>query len=163
VQALLELVARHAELLRDLLIRRRTHELLLEDGDRALDLTCAGPDRARHPVERAQLVDDRSADARHREGLELDLAARVESLDRADQAEKAIRDEVLLVDVRRQAGSDAPGDELHERRVRQDEPVAERLVSRLAELLPERLSLVHRSHGKRIRRAEADSSASLAD
>ena len=49
-------------------------QLLLERGDRALDLARAGANRARHPVERAELVDDRPADARHRERLELDLA-----------------------------------------------------------------------------------------
>ena len=41
----------------------------------ALDLARAGAHRARHPVERAQLVDDRAADPRDRVGLELDLAA----------------------------------------------------------------------------------------
>ena len=136
MQALLELLAGHAELRRDLLVGRRAHELLLERCDRALDLPRARANRARHPVERAQLVDDRAADARHREGLELDLAAGVEALDRADQPEEAVRDEVLLVDVRRQARAHSSGDELHERRVGQDQPVAEELIPRLAVLLP---------------------------
>ena len=56
-------------------------------------------DRARHPVERAQLVDDRALDACDRVGLELDVAVGIEALDRADQAEQAVRDEVVLVDV----------------------------------------------------------------
>ena len=47
--------------------------------------------RARHPVERAQLVDDRAADARDRVRLELDLAAEVEALDRARSARPARR------------------------------------------------------------------------
>ena len=74
--------------------------------DRALDLARAGAHRARHPVERAQLVDDRALDPRDRVGLELDVAGRVEALDRADQAEQAVRDEVALVDVRRQPAAE---------------------------------------------------------
>ena len=86
------------------------------------------------------------------------VAVGVEALDRADQPEQPVRDEVLLVDVRRQAAPKPPGDELHERRVGEDQAVAERLVLGLPVLLPERLGLVGRSHGKRIRRACADSS-----
>ena len=56
--------------------------------------------------------------------LELDLAIGVEALDRADQPEQAVRDEILLVDVRGQRRTEPPGDELDERRVRQDQPVA---------------------------------------
>ena len=51
-----------------------------------LDVARPRAHRARHPVERAQLVDDRALDAGDREGLELDLALEVEALDRADQA-----------------------------------------------------------------------------
>ena len=53
---------------------------------------------------------------------------RVEPLDRADEAEQPVRDEVLLVDVRGKARADAARDELHERRIREDEPVAKVLV-----------------------------------
>ena len=127
-------------------------------GDRTLDLARARADGARHPVERAQLVDDRAANAGHRERLELDLARRIEALDRPDQAEEPVGDEVLLVDVRRQARPHSAGHELHERRVREYQPVAELLVVRLLVLLPERLGLIRRRHGKRIRRAYADSS-----
>ena len=63
--------------------------------------------------------------------------------------------------MRGQARADATGDELDERRVREDQAVAERLILRLPVLLPERLGL-GRSHGKRIRRAEADSSGAPA-
>ena len=133
-------------------------ELLLERSDRALDLARASPHGPRHPVERAQLVDDRAADTCHSEGLELDLAVRVEPLDRADQAEQPVRDEVLLVDVRGKARADAAGDELHERRVREDEPVAKVLVVRPTVVLPEGLSWIRSSHGKRIRRERAESS-----
>ena len=50
----------------------------------------------------------------------------VEPLDGADQAEEAVRDEVLLVDVPGKAGAEPSRDELDERRVREDQPVAER-------------------------------------
>ena len=49
-------------------------QLLLESGYRPFDLAGARANGARNPVERAQLVDDRSANAGHGEGLELDLA-----------------------------------------------------------------------------------------
>ena len=104
-------------LLGDLLVARRAAELRLELADRALDLARAGPHGARHPVERAQLVDDRAADPGDRVRLELDVAVGVEALDRADQAEQPVRDEVAVVDVRRQARPEPAGDVLHERRV----------------------------------------------
>ena len=100
-------------------------ELRLERRDRALDLARPRAHRARHPVHRAQLVDDRALDARDRVRLELHVAVGLVALDRADQAEQAVRDEVALVDVRGQAAPEAAGDVLHERRVREDQPVAE--------------------------------------
>ena len=99
---LLQLVGRDPDLGGDLLVGRGAHQRPLELGDRALDLARARAHRARHPVERAELVDDRALDARDRVRLELDLAVRVEALDRADQAEQPVRDEILLVDVRRE-------------------------------------------------------------
>ena len=53
----------------------------------------------------------------------------VEALDRADQAEQPVRDEVAFVDVGRQAAPEPPRDVLHERRVREDQPVAGGLVA----------------------------------
>ena len=94
-------------------------------------------DRARHPVERAQLVDDRALDPRDRVRLELDVAVGVVALDRADQPEQAVRDEVALVDVRGQAAAEPAGDVLDERRVGEDQPVAERLVLRALVRAPE--------------------------
>ena len=129
VRRLLELVDGDPDLGRDLLVGGRRAELRLELGDRALDLAGARADGARHPVERTQLVDDRALDPRDRVGLELDVAARVVALDRADQAEQAVGDEVALVDVRGEAAAEPAGHVLDERRVREDQPVAERLVS----------------------------------
>ena len=76
-------------------------ELLLELGDGALDVAGARTHGARHPVECAQLVDDRALDPRDGVRLELDLPVGVEPLDRSDQPEQAVRDEVTFVDVRR--------------------------------------------------------------
>ena len=64
--------------------------------------------RARHPVQRAQLVDDRALDPRDRVRLELDVAVGVVPLDRVDQPEQAVGDEVALVDVRGQAAASRP-------------------------------------------------------
>ena len=113
----------------DLLVARRPAELALELPDRPLDLARPRTDRARHPVERAQLVDDRAADPGDRVGLELDVALRVVAVDRADQPEQPVRDEIALVDVRRQPRAEPAGDVLDERRVVDDQPVAQRFVA----------------------------------
>src|SRR5215211_916228 len=123
-QALLELLDRDAELLGHLLVGGRAVQAVLELAVDALDLAGAGAHRARHPVERAQLVDDRALDAGDRVGLELDLALGVEALDRVDEADQPIGDEVGLLDVRGQAGGHAARDVLHERRVGHDELLA---------------------------------------
>ena len=83
----------------------------------------------------------------------------IEALDRADEPEEPVRDEILLIHVGRQARPHAPGDELHERRVGEDQPIAEILLSRLSVILPKGLDRIRGRHGKRIRRAQADSSA----
>src|SRR4029079_7658378 len=89
-ESLFELVGRDAELLGDLLVGRRAVELALELADRPLDVAGPGAHRARHPVEGAQLVDDRALDPRDRVRLELDVALGVEALDRPDQAEQPV-------------------------------------------------------------------------
>ena len=127
-QRLLELVDGHAELGGHLLVGRCALQLVLELGVGLLDLAGAGAHGARHPVERAQLVDDRALDARDRVGLELDLALGLEALDRADQADEPVGDEVGLLDVRGQARRHAARDVLDQRRVGDDEPLAGLLV-----------------------------------
>src|SRR4051794_31921437 len=136
-QRLLELVDGDPDLGRDLLVGGRRAELRLELGDRPLDLAGARTDGARHPVERAELVDDRALDPRDRVDLELDVAAGVVALDRADQPEQAVGDEVALVDVRGQAAAEAPGHELDERRIGQDQAIAQRAIVARPELAPE--------------------------
>src|SRR5207253_629980 len=109
----------------------------LELADRPLDLAGAGADRARHPVEGTQLVDDRTLDPRDRVGLELDVPRRVVALDRADQAEEAVGDEIALVDVGWKPGAEAPCDVFDKWRVREDQAIPDSLVARLDELDPE--------------------------
>ncbi len=121
----------------DLLVGRRAPELRLELADRPLDLARPRAHRARHPVERAQLVDDRAADPRDRVGLELDVALGVVAVDRAHQAEQPVGDEVGLLDVGRQPRAEPARDVLDERRVVDDQPVAQRLLVRPAVLEPE--------------------------
>ena len=116
-----------AQLVGDLGLGRRAVQLGLEGGVGLLDLARLVADRARDPVDRAELVDDRALDAADRVGLELDGPLEVELLDRVDQPEDAVGDEVGLLDVGRQAHADAAGDVLHQRRVVQDQPLAQPL------------------------------------
>ncbi len=125
------------ELRRHLLVGRRPLQLGLELGVRLLDVAGTGANRARHPVERAQLVDDRALDPGHGEGLELDLAVGIESLDRADQPEQAVGDQVGLLDVGREPGRHPAGDELDQRRVGDDEALPRALVPVVLVALPE--------------------------
>src|SRR3954452_25185009 len=123
-QALLELLDRDAELLGHRLVGGRPVQAVLELAVDALDLAGAGAVGARHPVQGAQLVDDRALDAGDRVGLELDLALGVEALDGVDEADEAVGDEVGLLDVRGQAGGHATGDVLDQRRVGDHELLA---------------------------------------
>ena len=127
------------QLLGELGVGRRPAELVLELRVRLLDLAGARAHRARHPVERAQLVDDRAADALHGEGLEADLAARLEAIHRLDQADHPVGDQVGLLDVRGQPRAGAAGDELDQGRVGDDEPLAGALVALLLVAAPELL------------------------
>ena len=119
----------HVHLVRDLFVGRGAVQARLELGDGALELAGLHPDRPRDPVGVAELVDDRAADAGHRVALELHLAGGLEAGDRVDQAERAVGDEVGLLDVRGQAAADPAGDVLHQRRVVEDQPVAQRRVA----------------------------------
>ena len=146
---------RDPDLLGDLLVGRRAAERRLELADRPLDLPRPRPHRPRHPVERAQLVDDRAADPRDRVRLELDVPLRVVAVDRAHQPEQPVRDEVGLVDVRRQPRAEPPRHVLHERRVVDDQPVAQRLVARPPVLEPEAPAVGFSCHVERIRASAA--------
>ena len=74
--------------------------LCLELGDRPLDLACPAAHRPRHPVELAQPVVDRAADAGRGERLELHAAVGLEPLDGVDQPEHAGADQIAGIDAR---------------------------------------------------------------
>ena len=136
-QRLVEVTDAHLELGRDLGLVRRAPQRRLEVRERLLDRTGLGAHRPRYPVDRPQLVDDRPLDARNGVRLEPQIAVRLESLDRVDEPDDAVTDEVLLVEVPRQSGQHPAGDVLDERRVVDDQLVAQRLRSGLLELGPE--------------------------
>ena len=89
-----------------------------------------GPDRPRHPVDGPQLVDDRALDPGNRVRLELDLPDRIEPLDRVDQPDDPVAHQVGLLDVLGQADSNTARDELDQRRVQDDQLIADRPVAR---------------------------------
>jgi hypothetical protein len=56
-----------------------------------------------NPVDGAKLVDDGALDARNGIRLETQVAVRLESLDGVDQPDDSVADQVLLIEVARQA------------------------------------------------------------
>ena len=92
---------------------------------RSLEGTGLAADRTRDPVDRTQLVEDGALDSSDGVGLELVAASRVELLDRIDETEHAETDEVRLFDVARQADAHTTGDILHQRRILDDQLVAQ--------------------------------------
>src|SRR5207244_11130668 len=99
-EQLLVVVEREAELARDLLLAWRTAERTLEGVGDFLDEARLLAHAARHPVERAQVVEDGAADAELRVGGERRLLRRVVLADRVEQADDAPRHEVVELDVR---------------------------------------------------------------
>ena len=93
-------------------------------------------------VDRAQLVDDRALDAADRVRLELRVPARVVALDRVHQPEQAVRDQIALLHMGRQPTPKASSDVFDERRVGEDQPVAETLIAFLAVLPPKGLGVI---------------------
>src|SRR4029079_3876744 len=91
--------------------------------------------------------DELALDPGHGVRLELHVARRVVALDRADQAEQAVGDEVALVHVGRQPGAEPAGDVLHERRVGEDQAVGDLRVAGPPEFQPQLLGLVRPRHG----------------
>ena len=138
----LQLRVRHVELGGELGLGRRPLEPGLQLGERPLDGAALGPDRARHPVDRAELVEDGALDAGDGVGLELEPAGRIELLDGVDEAEDAVADQVRLLDVLGQADRHAAGDVLDERRVVEDQPVPSRARRGRVVAVPELADLV---------------------
>ena len=108
---------------------------------RSMSRARARTERGTQSIERSSSMID-ALDPRDRVRLELDVALGVEALDRADQAEQPVGDEVALVDVRRQPAAEPAGDVLDERRVGEDQPVARGLVAGALVLAPEGLGVV---------------------
>ena len=77
---------------------RCTAECVLEVGDRVLNGASTCPHRTWNPVERAQAVENRPTDARHRVGLELHTVVGVEFVDGVHQTEHTRAHEVGRVD-----------------------------------------------------------------
>ena len=105
-------------------------ELRLQRGVGTLHGAGLLPHRAGDPVQGPQLVDHRAPDAGDRVGLELDGPLGVELLDGVDQSEDPGGDEVGLLDIGRQPDADPARDVLHQRRVVQDQLLAQPLVAR---------------------------------
>jgi len=76
------------------LIHGLAHELLLDLSGRILDGPGLAPYRAWDPVRGPHLIDDRAPDTRPRIGLELESPLGFEFLNRVDETEHPIRDEV---------------------------------------------------------------------
>ena len=119
-----ELVRVYRHLGGQLGISRRSMQAGRELHRGPLDLARLAANAARHPVQRAELVEDRAADPRAGIGLELDPARRVEALHRLDEPTETVRDEVRDLDMRGHASHDAAGQVLDHRRVREDQLVA---------------------------------------
>ena len=127
-----QLVQRHAERVGDLLSGRgppQAHRELLAD---ALGLPGAEADGARDPVLRAQLVEDRALDARHRVALEARAAAGVEPVDGLEQPEHPGLHEVGGIDVVGQPLGGPVRDAAHQRAVVHGQPIAGAATRRAA-------------------------------
>ena len=120
----LELLDRDAHAVGDLLVVGHASQFVLEGDVGLLDLPCTRPNGPRNPVHRTQLVDDRALDPGDGVGLELDRATQVELLDRVDEPEDAVADQVGSVDGLGKARRKAAGDVLHQGRVVEDELIA---------------------------------------
>ena len=108
--ARVELLDADAQALGDLLVIGRAAQLRLEAAGGVAQLVREPAHVARERVARAQVVEHRAADAELGEGLEAIDAARVEALGGLHQADDARRDQVVDLDVRRQAARQPAGD-----------------------------------------------------
>jgi hypothetical protein len=86
----------------------------------------AGADQARDPVHRAQLVENRAADARGAVGFELDAALQVEGVDGVHQAEDAGGHQVVQLDLIGQLDVDPLGVVAHQMEIILHQDVAQR-------------------------------------
>src|SRR5207302_10762364 len=94
-------VERDAELRRDLLLGGRTAQRPLELMRYLLDQARLLTHAARHPVERAEVIENRPPDAELRVGRERGCLLRVVLADRVQESDDPPRDEVAVLHVRR--------------------------------------------------------------
>ncbi len=113
-----------AELRGELVVVGLAAELRVQRVARGGDVAGATADRARDVVEPAQLVEDRAADARHRERAEREAARVIEGLDRLDEAERAGADELVEVHLGGEGTRKLLRDVMHEAHVLPDERIA---------------------------------------
>jgi hypothetical protein len=102
---------------RDFLVAGLAAELVLQVGLRRAQQPAAHAHRARHPVARAQFVQHGAADARHGVGAERQPAPGVEALERLHQPQRAGADQVVDLDVARDAAGQLVGAVVHESEV----------------------------------------------
>ena len=132
-------VKAEAERLGDLLLFRLPPQLLAQGFGRLVQLTLVRTDGTRETIGTAQLVEHGAADAADGVGLELDAEGGVEASDGLDQADGAGRDHVVVVHDRRRDDGEASENVLDERRVLQDQRVAQRGRRLHDEALPARV------------------------
>jgi len=113
----------------------------LELGERLLDRADLRSHRSGNPVDRAELVEDRSLDAADRIGLELEASAGLELVDGVDQPEHPVADQIGLLHVLRETDRHTTGDVLHQRRVVNDERVTDLGIRVLLVRRPQLLQL----------------------
>ena len=103
------------EMIRDLPVGRGPLQARLHLRVRLLELPMFEADGARHPVERTQLVDDGASNPGNGVGLELDVPVEFELLQRIDETEHPVGDQVGLLHAGGQARGDTTGHVLDER------------------------------------------------
>ena len=94
-QPLVVLVNLEPEFRRDLFLGGHPVKPLFDHGDGRFDLLGALALLPGRPVESAQAVEDRAADLVFRVGLQFDIVARIEAVDRGNQADRSGRDQIF--------------------------------------------------------------------
>ncbi len=132
-----EFVGGHIQRVGQLAVGRRAAVDRAELGLHAAHITLPAAQRAGRPVAAAELVDDGAMDPRPGELLERRALLGVVAIERLDQRLEAGGDEVVDLAAGGQFADLAVHDELHERRVGQDEAIAQALITAGLVLVPE--------------------------
>jgi len=118
-ELLLEIGEREAQVCRKLRFARRAPQGGAQGLPRRLDAACHTPKRTRAPVVGTEAVEYGSADTELRERREAGFAGRVITADGIDEAKHSGADKVCKLDVVRQLGGDATGQDADLRHVAQ--------------------------------------------